>query len=826
MFNNKLSKANDLFLQKKYKEAEKLYQSLVEAEPKFFVYHENLGRLYNALGELDKAEKAYHMAASLSDKALAAHHFKTSVADAREAQKAKTKANKNKHPVELLKDTIASFDVEPLRKAYYESPLSKEEDTFVLVRVIGNDLYPRHKVGQTRENVEFILKHEPAYESCQKLWIVNRIVDNHERDLIHRMLTQYGQDFVDIPFEEDVYSKIPFDRTCLPSPDFLYSDEYNELGPKQKDRLMVAMYRRKNCYVMNNNGARNTALREGKKRAKWVLPWDGNCYLTPDAWGEIKRDVLAAPWFSHFVVPMARMLSNQDLVDNKAPPDPVEEPQLIFRRDTVAEFNENFPYGRRPKVEMFWSLGIPGKWDNWKDDPWEQQRRGLLDEARKFGLAGWVARLYSGMGNLEKDSAEAFRDRGLVRQEAILAALREIDKTRIGLAADKDTLQIYRDDALIAFKRNLSSGSPEASSIYDELIKRAEEALTRGPYSVTDKTTLPPSGNLNDYWHPAPYWWPDPDKPDGLPYIPKDGLRVPGTEMYDPESEKFDRTRVQRVFDDSITLMLAYEFSRDKRFAEHSVKIFDRFFINKDTAMAPHLLYAQVRMGRNKNMGSQTGLIELKDFYFYFDALRLMKKHGLLTESQQESFNCWLTEYADYLQTSKQGVKERRGKNNHGTYYDLHLLSVAAYLGDEGLIYSTIARAASRISEQFTVDGEQPDELARTTSKHYCFFNLQGFLYIALYAKNWGVDLFNYEDEEGKSIRKVAEWVLSYWGKDWPYEQINEFDEDRFSVVHNICERLGLSVMQPIDLERRTVKSVISPHYAVFPFHNIANLAD
>jgi hypothetical protein len=57
----------------------------------------------------------------------------------------------------------------------------------------------------------------------------------------------------------------------------------------------------------------------------------------------------------------------------------------------------------------------------------------------------------------------------------------------------------------------------------------AEEALTRGPFSVMDKTDLAPSSKKQDYWHPAPYWWPDPETPDGLPYIRRDGQRVPGT---------------------------------------------------------------------------------------------------------------------------------------------------------------------------------------------------------------------------------------------------------------------------------------------------------
>ena len=34
---------------------------------------------------------------------------------------------------------------------------------------------------------------------------------------------------------------------------------------------------------------------------------------------------------------------------------------------------------------------------------------------------------------------------------------------------------------------------------------------------------MPPSGDIHDYTSMGPYWWPDPEKEDGLPYIRRDG---------------------------------------------------------------------------------------------------------------------------------------------------------------------------------------------------------------------------------------------------------------------------------------------------------------
>src|SRR5690625_406541 len=568
---------------------------------------------------------------------------------------------------------------------------------------------------------------------------------------------------------------------------------------------------------MNNNGARNLALREGKKRAKWVLPWDGNCYLTPDAWNQIRQDVTSSPWYTHFVVPMARMLSNDDLINNVAPPDPVEEPQLIFRGDTECYFNEDYCYGRRPKVEFFWGIGIPGKWDRWKDDLWDIPRRSNLVEQQQFGLAGWVARLYSGMGNLEKDSAESFRNRGLARQEAIVSTLRHIDKKLNPGAANKSSLQIYSTEKIRELAKSYKAG--KTSRLADSILQDAEEALTRGPFSVVDKTTLPPSGDPHDYWHPAPYWWPNPDTPDRLPYTKRDGERVPGTRLYEPDSDKYDRSRIQRVFDDSISLALAWKVSGEDKYIAHAADILKRFFVEPATRMNPHLNYAQVRMGINKNNGASTGLIEFKDLYYYLDAVRIIEQSGALSAEDIGSFSSWLSDYKTWLMESAQGLKESRGLNNHGTYYDLHLAAVAAYLGDESTLYETFARAQGRIVEQITPDGRQPNELGRKTSAHYCCYNLQGFLNLAKYAKNWGVDIWGYRSRSGSSLKGAVNWLVGYWGKEWPFEQIDPFDKERILALQFTALRMDMSA----DSARREmgnldVKPRFFPHDGIQPY--------
>src|SRR5215831_17811958 len=76
----------------------------------------------------------------------------------------------------------------------------------------------------------------------------------------------------------------------------------------------------------------------------------------------------------------------------------------------------------------------------------------------------------------------------------------------------------------------------------EALIKAADRALEQKPLSVVDKKKVPPSGDKHDYLSQAPYWWPDPSKPDGLPYIRRDGETIPNR-----SSDDFDRTSIGRM---------------------------------------------------------------------------------------------------------------------------------------------------------------------------------------------------------------------------------------------------------------------------------------
>lgn len=689
---------------------------------------------------------------------------------------------------------------------------------FLLVRIIGNDLEPRHRAGQSRDNLRFILENEPPLPGCDKRFLLNRIVDGAEEARLAALLAEHGQTPIRLPFDPAAYRRAGWDTARIPA-GLLTGQALAKLEPEAVDRLWHATWARKNRAVMNNNGARNAALAAGRAAgAGWILPWDGNCFLTAEAWAALRAAVLARPDLPCFVTPMARIAENADLLAPGFAPEAQEEPQILFRGDAAEDFDPAFAYGRRPKVELFWRLGIPGPWDKWKDDTWDPPRRAPSPDTGRFGTAGWVARLASGKDHLEQADFASFKARGAARREGIAASLARLD-ARLGPAPDPLGLTCYATAAVDGLEGPLR----------DAVVAAAEAALGRGPFSVIHKTSLPPGKNRQDYWHPAPYWWPNRWIPGGLPYVQRDGERIPGTRMYEPGSEAFDRTRLQRLFDDTTALALAFRRTGRGAFADHAARNVAAWFVDPATRMTPHLRYAQVRRGRNWNQGTGAGIIEFKDLYYFLDAVRILEAGGALPAATRAGLADWLRAYLGWLETSRQGLRERGARNNHGTYFDLQTGAILGWLGEREALRRTLIRAETRLASQIRKDGVQPEEMKRKTTAHYVFFNLQGWLNLLRLGRRTGLldpdlgpDLgpnLGPDGGAGPWARLAAGvgWALGQDLAAWPFPQLDPFDADRAAPLALHAAALGIAAPP-----RPAAPPVFDPHDGIPPFWELA----
>ncbi len=84
-------------------------------------------------------------------------------------------------------------------------------------------------------------------------------------------------------------------------------------------------------------------------------------------------------------------------------------------------------------------------------------------------------------------------------------------------AAKEPRLFILDSKNLVKAKEQLQSNDPAVVPAYNKLIRGADRALTSETLSVIQKESTPPSGDKHDYMSIAPYWWPNPNTPNGLP---------------------------------------------------------------------------------------------------------------------------------------------------------------------------------------------------------------------------------------------------------------------------------------------------------------------
>jgi hypothetical protein len=282
------------------------------------------------------------------------------------------------------------------------------------------------------------------------------------------------------------------------------------------------------------------------------------------------------------------------------------------------------------------------------------------------------------------------------------------------------------------------------------------------------KKTVPPSGDKHDYVSLGPYWWPDPNQPDGLPYIRRDGRVNPET-----RGHSSDYPATKRLFDRVYTLAMAAFNTDDSRYARKAANLLETWFIDPNTRMNPHLEYAQGVPGRSN--GRCYGIIEWCEIDKLITAIQLLRAQGALSESTNRSIEQWFEAYLHWLQSSEMGRMEGARLNNHATWYDVQVVGLCLFLG-KGTEARAVLEAVKtkRIATQIEPDGRQPRELARTRSLSYSKMNLSAFKRLAHLGNKVGVDLWNYETTDGRSIRKAEAFLAPYTSgkRKWPYSQL------------------------------------------------------
>ncbi len=169
------------------------------------------------------------------------------------------------------------------------------------------------------------------------------------------------------------------------------------------------------------------------------------------------------------------------------------------------------------------------------------------------------------------------------------------------------------------------------------------------------------------------------------------------------------------------------------------------WFLNPATRMNPHLKYAQAILGLNEGRG--IGIIETRGLPRLIDAIGLLSGSKAWTKADQQGVVTWFEKYLQWLLESKPGRDEAAAKNNHGTFYDVQVASLACFVGQRE-VATKILRASmqKRIAAQVELDGRQPLELDRTRGWGYSLMNLRGLFELAALGESAELDLWNYKN--------------------------------------------------------------------------------
>jgi hypothetical protein len=325
------------------------------------------------------------------------------------------------------------------------------------------------------------------------------------------------------------------------------------------------------------------------------------------------------------------------------------------------------------------------------------------------------------------------------------------------------------DGKLLAeVKAKIQAGDKQFDGPLASLRKEADEALKTRNYSVMEKPVAPASGDMHDYMTLAPYWWPDPSKPDGLPFIRHDG-------EVNPERDKFDHGPFERMSKNVNTLALAFYFTGDEQYARRAVEQIRVWFFDDATRMNPSLKFSQIVRGRESELKS-SGVLEGDRLRRVIDADGLLAGSKAWTSGDHDKFVAWMKQYYEWLNTAEMAKLEAVQPNNHGTWYAAQTATFAMYLGDEAGARKWCEHGKELIASQIEPDGSQPKELERTKAWDYSRYNILAHIQLASVGERVGVDLWNYQTADGRSIRKAIEWMIPYSNgeKTWTYQQIEK----------------------------------------------------
>jgi len=300
---------------------------------------------------------------------------------------------------------------------------------------------------------------------------------------------------------------------------------------------------------------------------------------------------------------------------------------------------------------------------------------------------------------------------------------------------------------------------PNLAAAREEFAVRVEPLLEEEPPTIVTKTILPPSGDPHDYLSFAPCYWPNPESPDGKPWVEREEFNLEALESVP------DKPALHGLIEMVWLLGHAYRLLKRVEFAEKAAACLRAWFLVRETRMNPHLDFARAIPGICD--GSSEGVLETRELGKLLAGTLLIEGSGAWSEADSEALKVWMREFVRWLRTSPLAREAAVAPTNHSTWYVAQSAAILAFCGDDLEAVAEVERGKDLITAQIDGNGGQPWEMKRDDSRHHCLFNALAFCRLARVGDRVGVDLWNHATPEGGSLRAAVRFLLQHWN-DWP----------------------------------------------------------
>lgn len=297
----------------------------------------------------------------------------------------------------------------------------------------------------------------------------------------------------------------------------------------------------------------------------------------------------------------------------------------------------------------------------------------------------------------------------------------------------------------------------------ERILTRADAALTMPPMSITSDRSPLSEGRPDEFFSMSDYYWPDPAKPDGKPYLMRDG-------QSNPDNFNEHRKSLMAMRDATSALAAAYLLTQEERYAAKAVELLKVFFVDKATRMHPSLDYAQAIVGKATPQRG-TGLIDTLHLIEVPLSILALRDSQALSKDDFASVRQWFVDYTKWFIESPKGKNEANAKNNHAVGYWLQVASFATLTGDAALLAECRRQFKEIfIPRQMGADGGFPFELARTKPYAYSIFQLDLMAALCQLLSTPSDNLWTFTAPDGRNMAKAVAFLHPYLAdkSSWP----------------------------------------------------------